>query len=520
MAAGRSRALIALVAIVIILIIGVAAYLMLAPGREAERVVVIGTTDKITELDPATSYDFFTWEVLSNVMAGLVKYDPETGEIVGDIAETWTVEEGGKKWIFKLRTDAAFPDGTPCTAKDFVRSIKRVMSIKGDPSWLVTEFVENVEAPDDYTVVITLKKPVSFFLSVLATPPYFIVHPDYPENEAAPDATYGGCGPYKIVDFKRDEYIILEPNPNYHGEKPKNDRVIIRFYKNSEALRIALENGEIDVAWRTLNPDDIEALKGKGFNVIEVPGNFIRYIVVKVDQPPLDSKKIRQALAAAIDREEIAEKVFRGTVEPLYSMVPSTLWSHVPVFKEKYGDGNLELAIKLLREAGITEDNKLKVVLWYTPTHYGDTEAALAALIKEQWERTGLIEVELKSAEWGTYVDLLSQGKMMLNLLGWYPDYLDPDNFLTPFLLSTANTWTGTGYANPRVDQLLNEAQIELDKATRERYYRMVQEILADEVPYIPLIQGKLFVVTSEKVVSIQVSPLQFLIYSSIEVSG
>ena len=516
----RSRLVLAAVVIIILILIGVGYTLLSGQVLGGERIVVIGTTDKITELDPATSYDFFTWEVLSNVMAGLVKYDPETGRIVGDLAESWGVSEDGLVWTFKLKSNAAFPDGTPCTAFDFVRSINRVMTIQGDPSWLVTEFVESVEAPDEYTVVIRLKKPVSFFLAVLATPPYFIVHPNYPDDKAEPDATYGGCGPYRIVEFKRDEYIILEPNPYYPGEKPKNDRVIIRFYKNSEALRAALEAGEIDVAWRTLNPEDIESLRQKGFNVIEVPGNFIRYIVVKVDQPPLDNKKIRQALAAAIDRNEIAERVFKGTVEPLYSMVPSTLWSHEPVFKSMYGDGNIELAVKLLREVGISEANKLRVVLWYTPTHYGDTEAALAAVIKEQWERTGLIEVELRSAEWGTYVDLLSQGKMMLSLLGWYPDYLDPDNFLTPFLLSTANKWTGTGYVNPEVDRLLQEAQAVTDEATRERLYREVQRILAEDVPYIPLVQGKLFVVVSDRVVNLEVSPLQFLIYSSIEVSG
>lgn len=486
----------------------------------APRTVVIGTTDKITDLDPANAYDFFTWEVLSNVMAGLVTYDPETGQIVGDLATSWEVQENGKVWIFHLRKDAKFADGTPCTAHDVVRSIERVMRIQGDPSWLVTDFVEKVEALDDYTVKFTLKRPTGYFLAVVATPPYFPVHPNYPEDEIASDATWGGCGPYKIVEWVRDERLVLEPNPYYYGPKPKNYRVVILFYKNAQALRSALEAGDIDVAWRTLNPEDIQALKEKGYKVVEIPGLFIRYIVVKVDAPPTDNKLVRQALAAAIDRNEIAQVVFKGTVEPLYSMVPSKMWSHVPVFKEKYGDGNIELARQLLQQAGYSEDNPLVVELWYTPTHYGDTEAQLAAIIAEQWERTGMIKVVIKSSEWAQYVDQLSSGQFMLSLLGWYPDYLDPDNYLTPFLKSTANSWTGTGYANPQVDQLLEQASVLTDQAQRAELYKQVQEILAEDVPFIPLIQGKLYVVLGPNVKSITVSPLMFLIYSSIEVQG
>ncbi len=512
-----------IIAAVVILVIVLAAGFYLFAGQRMQEggTVVIGVTDKITELDPATSYDFFTWEVLSNVMAGLVTYDPDTGEIVGDLATGWEVKEGGKVWVFTLRPDAKFPDGTPCTAQDVVRSIKRVMNIGGDPSWLVTEFVEDVRAIDDYTVEFRLKNPVGYFLAVVATIPYHPVHPNYPDNEPAPDATWGGCGPYMITEFKRDEYIVLEPNPNYYGEKPKNSKVVIKFYDNSQALRAALEAGEIDVAWRTLNPADIKDLEQKGYTVKEVPGLFIRYVVVKVDTPPTDRKEVRQALAAAIDRAELAERVFQGTMEPLYSMVPSGMWSHYPAFKEKYGEGpDLELARQLLRSVGYDENNKLKVELWYTPTHYGDTEAQLAAVLKEQWEATGLIEVTLKSSEWGQYVKQLGEGQFMLSLLGWYPDYLDPDNFLTPFLLSTANTWTGTGYVNPKVDELLQEAMTETDQEMRAELYKQVQEILAEDVPYIPLLQGKLYVVLGPNVVDVKISPLQFLIYSSIEVKG
>jgi len=485
-----------------------------------ERIVTIGVTDKVTDLDPAQAYDFFTWEVLSNVMAGLVKYDPDTGDIVGDLAVRWEVQEDGKVWIFYLRRDARFADGLPCTARDVVRSIERVMRIQGDPSWLVTEFVDKVEAVDNYTVKFTLKTPASYFLALVATPPYYPVHPNYPPDKVASDATWGGCGPYKIAEWVRDERLVLVPNPYYYGGKPKNDRVVIIFYKTATALRNALEAGQVNVAWRTLNPEDIDALRRAGFKVVEVPGLFIRYVVIKTDVEPTKEKLVRQALAAAVNRVEIAQIVFKGTVEPLYSMVPKGMWSHADVFKDKYGDGNLELAKQLLRQAGYSEAKKLRIELWYTPTHYGDTEAQLAALLKEQWERTGMISVEVKSSEWAQYVSQLRQGLMMVSLLGWYPDYLDPDDYLTPFLMSTANKWTGTGYSNSIVDELLKNAQLSTSKSERTKLYEEVQKILAEDVPYIPLIQGKLYVVVSGKIVNLKISPLMFLLYDTIEVSG
>ena len=479
--------------------------------------LAIGTTDKVTDLDPANAYDFFTWEVLNNIMDGLVKYKPGTDQIVPAIAEKWEVKNNGTTWIFHLRKNVKFCDGTPLKAQDVVRSIKRVMSLKGDPSWLVTEFVEDVKAIDDYTVEFTLKKPVGYFLAVLATPPYFPVHPNYPDDKIVSDATWGGAGPYCIKEFKRDQYLVLEANPYYYGEPPKTKTIVIRFYKDASALRLAFENREVDIAWRTLRPTDYEDLMKSGkYNVIVVPGSFIRYIVVNVKMDPTSNKLVRQAIAAIIDRNELAQTVFLGTMEPLYSLVPKGLWSHIDVFKEKYGDGNLELAKRLLEQAGYSKQNKLRLELWYTPTHYGDTEADLAQLIKEQLEATGMITVDIKSSEWATYVSQLRQGQMMLALLGWYPDYIDPDDFLYPFLHSKANKWTGTGYANPEVDKLLEEAAVATDQQTRTQLYKQVQQILAEDVPYIPLLQGKLIIVTYKDVKGVKVGPTMLLTYYTI----
>lgn len=516
----KKRILVA-VAIAIVVIIAVFALLLyprapVTPGYA--ETVVIGVTDKVTDLDPSNAYDFFTWEVLSNIMEGLVKYKPGTDELVPGIAEKWDVLDNGAVWIFYLKKNVTMCDGRRVNAQDVVRSIKRVMTIQGDPSWLVTEFVEDVVALDDYTVKFVLKTPASYFLAVVATPPYFPVHPNYPDNEIVSDATWGGAGPYCIKEFKRDEYIVLEANPYYHGEQPKTRRVIIKFYRDATALRLALEKGEIDIAWRTLRPQDyVDLAKNPNFVVSSIPGTFIRYIIISTKMDPVSNVLVRRAIAAAINRTELAERVFFNTMTPLYSLVPAGMWSHIDAFKEKYGTGpNITLARELLRQAGYSEENKLLIELWYTPTHYGDTEADLAALIKSQLEATGMIRVEIKSAEWATYVDNARNARMMLSLFGWYPDYIDPDNFLTPFLMSTANKWTGSQYANPTVDDLLRNAMIEVDKDKRITIYEQVQRILADDVPFIPLLQGNLMIVYAKNVHDVIVGPPMLLPYYTI----
>jgi len=473
--------------------------------------LIIGVTDKVTDIDPSNAYDFFTWEVLSNTMEGLMRYVPGTTELEYGIARSHTIEKNGLVYIFKLKPGLRFADGTPATAEDVVRSIKRVMEIKGDPAWLVTDFVENVEALDSETVKFTLSTPVSYFLALLATPPYFPVHPAYKPKEIDSDQTAGGLGPYRIVKWTRDVELVLEANPYYYGGAPKIKQIIVRFFKDATSMRLELEAGRIDVAWRTLLPTDIKDLKTKpNLKTVECPGGFIRYIVINTRIKPFDNKLVRQALAAALNRKAICERVFLGLTEPLYSMIPIGMWSHIDAFKEKYGEHNIELAKNLLKQAGYSETNKLKIELWYTPTHYGDTEADVALLVKEAWEETGMIEVDIKSAEWTTYVDQSRKGIMGISLFGWYPDYIDPDDYTTAFVNAS---WLGYAYANAELSKILKEASVLPTVEERTPLYEKAQEIWAEDAAIIPMFQGKLVLVSKPNVEGIFLDPTMLLRY-------
>ncbi len=419
----------------------------------------------------------------------------------------------GKEYIVKLRPGLYFADGTPVTADDVVRSINRVAKIEGDPAWFVLDILDNVEALDEQTVKFTLKEPYAFFPAILACPPYFPVHPSYKPDEIDSDQTAGGVGPYKIVKWTRDVELILEANPYWYGGAPKTKRVVVRFYKDAATLRMALEAGEVDIAWRTLRPTDLQDLKKKeGIKVLEAPGGAIRYIVFNANIEPFDNPLVRKALAAALDRKSICEKVYLGTYEPLYSMIPMGMWSHKDSFKEKYGDHNIELAKKLLKEAGYSETNKLKVELWYTPTHYGDTEVDVATLIKQTWEETGMVEVEVKSAEWTTYLDYTRKGMLGITLYGWYPDYVDPDDYTWPFV-NEAGRWLGYAYRSEEIGRLLSEARIKSSIEERAAIYEKVQDIWAEDAVIVPFAQGKLTIACREEVQGIVLDPTLLLRY-------
>lgn len=320
------------------------------------------------------------------------------------IAESYAVSPDGLTYTFKLRKGMKFTDGETLDAATVKWSVDRVMKLKLDPSWLVLAFVKSVEVVDPSTVRFVLKDAVSYFPALVATPPYFPVSSkSYPADRTA-EPTVGHYGPYKIKKWVRDVELALEANPGYYGAPPKSKEFVVRFFKDATTMRLALEAGEIDIAWKTLRPTDVVNLRAKGtLHLFEVPGGYIRYIVLRCHMKPFDNSLLRRAVAAAIDRDRICREAWKGTVEPLYSMVPMGMWSHIDAFKEKYGTRNLELARKLLTEAGYSKEKPFEFDLWYTPTHYGDPEADVAAIIKESLEETGMMKVTLKSAEWATY---------------------------------------------------------------------------------------------------------------------
>ncbi len=489
-----------------------------SPAATTSDTLVVGTTDKLSVFDPADVYDFHAWEIWHNTGDGLLISVPGTaGEVQPGLAEKYDVSADGKEYTFYLRKGVTFPDGTAFNADAVKGSIDRVIDMAGklnppgEVAFLVTDYVDKVDKIDDYTVKFTLKGAYSFFPGLVASNPYKIIDPkQWSMDEYQADNTSGGIGPYKITSWKRDEELVMEANPTYYGAQPKIGKVIIRYFADSSTMRIALENGEIDIAWKSLAPADMKSLQDvKGIVVEKQPGTEIRYVCYNAKTPPFDNKNVRTALGLMLDREEIADTGFQGTKVPLYSMIPPGFLGH----EDAYKDSDMEQATALLAEAGFTAEKPLEVPLWYSPTHYGDTEADVAALIKDEWEKSGVVKVTLQNAEWATYKEYRNKGSMPVFLLGWYPDYIDSDDYTYPFGHTGATDGLGIFYSNPQMDKLLEAAQVEQDQTKRADLYKQIQELWLTENPTTPFAQGALFVAHKDTVKGIVLDPLALFHY-------
>jgi len=202
---------------------------------------------------------------------------------------------------------------------------------------------------------------------------------------------------------------------------------------------------------------------------------------------PIWTKELRQAFTAAIDREAIVDRVFEGRNTPAYHMVPESYPYATEPFLDKYGTRDLDMAKQLLTDAGYSEDNPFVFDLWYPPEHYGTTTADVMQVIKEQVEETGMAVVNLQSMNWAEYVDGFVAGDLPLFMLGWFPDFTDPDTWLTPFASCVQSPDNGVNYCNADMDALLQAAASATDADERASLYEQVGTLYAEDVPTIPL---------------------------------
>ena len=226
---------------------------------------------------------------------------------------------------------------------------------------------------------------------------------------------------------------------------------------------------------------------------------------------PFWTQPLRQAIAAAIDREVIVDRVFEGRNIPAYSMVPEGYPYATQEFYDKYGTRDLDMAISLLEGEGYTADNPFVFDLWFPPEHYGTTTADVMQVIKEQLEETGLIVVNLKSMNWAEYVDGFVAGDLPFFMLGWFPDFADPENWLSPFASCLQSPDNGVNYCNQEMDDLLLAAASSADPAEREALYQQIGVLYAEDVPTIPLFWEPEFVTYRDGVEGVVIgAPFEF----------
>ncbi|HEU4807580.1 MAG TPA: ABC transporter substrate-binding protein [Homoserinimonas sp.] len=476
------------------------------PSNEA---ITIGTTDKVTFLDPAGSYDNGSFAIMNNVYPFIMNSQPGTADVEPDIAESAEFT-APTEYTVTLKEGLTFANGNELTASDVKFSFDRQTAIADEngPSTLLYN-LDSTEVVDDTTVVFHLKAGNDqIWPQILSSPAGPIVDEEVFAADAvtSDDEIIDGnafAGQYIISSYKFNELVQFKANPDYQGVlgEPVTDTINLRYYADSSNLKLDVQEGNIDVATRSLSATDVEDLEGdENVTVNYGPGGEIRYIVFNFNTMPFgaatpeaDAEKalaVRQAMADLIDREEIATQVYKGTFLPLYSYVPDGLTGANESLKELYGDGNggpdAAKAAERLTSAGITEPVVLN--LQYNPDHYGPSSGDEYALIKSQLEKDGLFTVNLQSTEWVTYAKERSADVYPMYQLGWFPDYSDADNYLSPFF-QTEN-FLANHFSDPELDELIPAQAVEMDPDTRVGLIEDIQDKVAAQLSTLPFLQG------------------------------
>jgi peptide/nickel transport system substrate-binding protein len=480
----------------------------------------------------AQSYDYFGWEMIGSLSSGLVEIEPGSEAGADDInpalALSWTTSPDSLQWDFTLRQGVLFPDGREFNATDVKYTFDRNCNLTGDGLFELDGpqlnmgyagdggIIENVTIVSEYVVRFNLQIPFAPFLQLMACQASFMV-----DRAIAPMGTLvnyttpvngqrtpNALGPYILEEWLRvggsDEEIRLVGNPDYWnaGAGYPKVNVTIKMYGSDTALAAAMTSGEIDIAYRQLTAVQIEAFKtNTAVTVWEGIGAQIQYLCFQQAIYPYNETAIRRGITAAINRTHVVESVFLGTFDELYSMIPAGMAYHDPTF-EVYGDGNITYAVEQLATEGYTASNKLQLELYYESSGHYPQSQEQALVYEADWEATGVIDVTLTGLEWPAYRLQRNEGTMPVFIYGWYPDFIDPDNYeFLPFA-SWLNLGYNSTYPQGGIDQnaLWQAGRSATTDPLREAAYLDLQALQAEECSVVPLWQSATVAVSSTRV--------------------
>ncbi|MFI9581808.1 ABC transporter substrate-binding protein [Streptomyces sp. NPDC052236] len=468
--------------------------------------IVVGTTDQFTAtedapapFDPAYAYDTGSWAVLRQTVQTLTRNPRGGGVPVPEAAESCTfTDSASESYRCKLRNGLKFADGTPITADDVKFSIQRVLDI--DPDSGTTALLSNIDKieANGAEVIFHLKTPDATFPYKLSTPVAGIVSKKKYEGKKLREGFEAeGSGPYTMKAETKNDTVskfVFTKNPEYKGEiKLRNDKIELRSFPDAAAMGKALEAGDIDMMARSMAPEQIKDLSEnpkEDIKLTEVPGLEIRYLAFNTNDPSVKDKAVRQAMAAIIDRGEIAGQVYGSTAEPLYSLIPTSIAAHTNSFYNKYGEPSRTKAADILADADITSPVALK--LYYTTDHYGAGTAKEFEALKAQLNASKLFEVTIEGLEWSKFRPAGKRGDYAVYGMGWFPDFPDPDSYIAPFL--DKDNFLNSPYVSTKARELIPQSRRSADRSAASPAFTEIQEIVATDVPVLPLWQGKQYV--------------------------
>ncbi|WIE83702.1 ABC transporter substrate-binding protein [Curtobacterium sp. MCPF17_021] len=460
---------------------------------DASDALVIGTTDPVTSLDPAGAWDRGSYTVQTQLYQHLLTYPAGRTTTSPEVAESCDFTDG-THYVCRIRDGLTFSNGDDLTAKDVVFSFERQVTLGATdgPGSLLAN-MDSVTADGD-EVTFTLKQANDqTFPYVLASMAGAIVDSRvFSGTKIHADDGVVGSGPYALQQSTDGgATIALTANAEYDGPAPKSSAVTIKQYTKSADLKLAVQTGDADVAYRQLTPTEVTSLADDdGLQRVQGSSGEVRFLAFNLETMPgkdaAQKEAVRQAVAATIDRAAIAKDVYQGTYAPAYSIVPSDFSGATDAFETEY-DGADPAAI--LRKAGVTTPVALPIQ--YTTDHYGSGSDDEYALIEQQLEDTGLFTVALQSASWDTYVGNVGKGEYPVFQLGFFQDYPDASSYLTPAYGPSDVNLLANHFDDRTVTDLVTAQAVQADPAVRKEQIEQIQRDTAESVPLIPLLAGQ-----------------------------
>lgn len=503
-------------------------------------------------LDPALNTAVDGGTVLQNLYVGLMKTDADDQPIPG-MAESHEVSEDGLVYTFKLR-DAKWSDGQPVKAEDFAYAWFRALDsmTKPTPSEYAYQlfYIKNaekfnageakkeevgIEVVDEKTLKVTLEAPVAYFLSLMAFPTYFPVRQDMVEKDVnlwwANKDTHVSNGPFKFDSLAPKSKLVLVKNDNYYdAAKVKLNKIEMSLTDDSQTYLAAFKKGEVDMIEAPPPQDIPQLIADKTAKVLPYLGTYF-YVInmrpeLKEKNPEafeaLQKPQVRRALALAINKTEIVEKVSMGEQTPAWSYVPMGIKDHEGKnFAEykKYLDkdaGDLTEAKRLLEEAGYPNGEGFpKITLKYN-NNTGHQNMAVA--VQAMWKQNLGIDIQLANEEWAVFQTSRINGDYEIARHGWIADYNDPMTFLDMWLSGEgAGVWGNNDahYSNPEYDKLIMAAKVETDLPKRTQMLHDAEAILMNDLPILPIYFYTNVVAYRDYVKDVRKSPLGFLFFET-----
>ncbi len=433
--------------------------------------ITIGIPQDLDSLVPSLSQGAGTQEILYNIYEGLYKPDSE-GNLVPAVASDYTMSEDGLVYTFTLRDGIKFHNGNPVTVEDVKYSIETCAGLNGgEPVISAFSNIESVEAPDDKTVVITLKESSSPFMAILSTVEAAIVPADAPDLQTDPV----GTGPYRFVSRSLQENVVLERFDDYWGEPAHIKDITLKVLADSDSIVMNLEGGAVDLVARVSTAQAAEL--GDDFEVLEGTMNLVQAMYLNNAVAPFDNEKVRQALCYTVNKQEILDFVSEGKGTPVgSSMFPAFGKYYVEELNDIYTT-DIDKAKALLAEAGYADGFSFTMKV---PSNY-QQHVDTAQVVAEQLKQIN-VTANIELIEWETWLSDVYQGRdFEATLVGVDASTLTAGAMLSRFRSDAHNNFMNFNneeYDAAYEEALAAEAVMDDDKATEA--YKKCETILAE----------------------------------------